>query len=288
MDERRTKSNRFWAVLSAIGAVAALPAGAQGYGGGQDAPPPPNGQPTEGDQRRFGGPPPPGGPGRPGRMMGDIKLIEVPLDTMVAVLKLTDEQRGKIDSIVKKVMGQRRRRPGQSGFRGPGRPGIPGGEAPQDGADRPGSPGGPDRPGRPDEAGGPDSRPPFPASPGQRGDRGFGQRGGAPGRGPDQPGVPGEPPPFPPGIGGPAGRGPMGGPGGPNNPAFEKASKEIEAVLTEDQRKKAPELVKAMRSLREAHVPLFEVAKIKLTEKRSMRSLQGQASGGTQTGCVRS
>jgi hypothetical protein len=57
--------------------------------------------------------------------------------------------------------------------------------------------------------------------------------------------------------------------------AAEKASKEIEAVLTEDQRKHIPELRKAMRTLRDAFIPPPAVARIGLTSKQIAQLASG-------------
>lgn len=242
------------ALATALAAVAAMPAMGQGPDD-QGAPfPPPPGQGRAGGGPGFGGPPPfdgPAGPrGRRGpggpRMQGEMPLVAAPLDILASTLKLSDTQRDKIDVIVRKAFAAGRgNRPGGPGQRrGPGF--APGSEGP-------GWPGAPD--------------------------------------GPDGPGGPG----FPPPPGGPDGAGPQGGPGGPGGPEFggprdfrgpggpmhmgreaaERASREIEAVLTEDQRKRVPEIKKAMTTLRDAFIPPPALAKAKLTDRQIAQLAEG-------------
>jgi hypothetical protein len=60
-----------------------------------------------------------------------------------------------------------------------------------------------------------------------------------------------------------------------NREAAEKASREIETVLTEDQRKHVPELKKAMTTLRDAFIPPPAVAKSKLSDRQIAQLAEG-------------
>lgn len=223
------------AVMIALGVAACAPAvRAQGPG----YPPPgarPFGGPPYGGPPPWGGPPPFGGPGGP-RMRAEVALAEVPIDALKGLLKLTDAQTKRAEKVVEKARAERRpplglmQPPGQmqlrrGDFRLPPPP--------------------------PTDGGGPPMLPP-PAP------DGFGP--GAPG-GLFMRGMPGGPG----GAGGPGGPGAPGGRGGPMRQIAQKASREIEANLTDAQRRQLPGVLKAMRTLRNARIPLSLVPKLKLT-----------------------
>lgn len=110
----------------------------------------------------------------------------------------------------------------------------------------------------------------------------------APGNTPDAPqrpapgagGTPGDlPPGAPPFPGGRPMRGGMGGPGQMWQGIEAKVSGQMDALLTDAQRKRVPETLKAMQTLRDAGVHLAVVAKLKLTD--AQRTTLSEAAGKT-------
>ncbi len=192
---------------------------------------------------------PPGGPGGQrggggmgggGRGMGGRPLgaAQIPVDYLAKELKLTADQKTKIKAIQDKLRADSTKL--FSGMRGPGGPGGPGGP--------PGGPGG--------------ARPAPRRSSIDHGEGGLILVQG------------------PPGGGGP------GGPGGFQMPpqirealeklraAGEKANKDVEAILTPEQRKKLPAIVAELTDLRMIGVPLGALAELNLTadQKKKLRA----------------
>lgn len=200
-----------------------------------------------------GGPPPggpggfPGGPGmgRPGG--GQLTLADIPVSVLSTELKLTSDQKTKIEAIQKKWRTQLQSMRPQFGPGGPGGPGGP----------PPGGPGGQDGQGGPPPVG-----PHLQA--GQDG------QGGPPPGGPEGqggPGGPGGPPP-----GGPGGF--PGGPGGPNSKLFQlrqQTIKSIEAVLTDTQKQAVPGLLKTLDALQVSGIPIPVVSDLKLTASQKTK-----------------
>ena len=194
-----------------------------------DGPPPP--RPPMGMRPMRWGPPP-------------VSLATLPLEVLAAETGLSMDQHDQIAAIQRRVRGPRMGGPGVPprgrGFDGNG--GGPGG-IPGDGG-----PGGPD--GGPGGPGGPDG------GPGGPGGHGEGREGDIPG-GPDggtdgglrRPGIP--PPP----------RGPMGA----GSPEMQRADREINALLTDTQKRKAASLVRLARALQRERIPAQLIMELKLT-----------------------
>ena len=255
--------------------------GGQGFPGG----PPPGGQGGPGGpggQGRFG--PPPGGPGMPGMGGGKLSLANAPLLGLDAELKFTDKQKQSVRQIQDAFHKEQRMLmpgfpggPGGGGFRngGPGGPGGgPGGPGGGPGGPQNGRQGGPPNGGPPngEQGGPPNGGPPNGGPPN-------GEQGGPPNGGPQNGFQPNGGPPN----GGPNGFQPNGGP--PNFEQMranmdkvrgldEKYSKQIEAQLTDSQKKAVPDALKELSMMAQAGIPLDIIGDMKLTadQKRKIEA----------------
>lgn len=201
----------------------------------------------------FGGPPQGGFQGGPGggrqggggRGMGmgmrQVSAASLSLRTLLTYLSLSDAQAVKI-ALIKEDNQQTQRPGGPGGFGGPGGPGGPGGF--QGGPQGGGFSGGPPQGGE------------FPGGPPQQGDaqQGFGGRG------------PG------------GGRGMQGGrPGGMTQVDDTKVVNAIKAVLSDTQKTKLNQLVKAGQALAQSGIRPESLAKLKLTETQLAALSRGEA-----------